>query len=72
MTDSSKEVFLSGLFLGILLATIVVVSVPMHETSPPLHLESTLPKNCTTGEKVIVTTPTPVEFYVCEAVWKRR
>ncbi len=55
----------TSFILGFLLALGVV-------SPPELHWEATLPRKCTTGEKVLVTTPTPVEYYVCESVWKRR
>lgn len=36
------------------------------------HNEATLPATCNQGQRVLVTTPVPVEYYVCEAHWVRR
>lgn len=61
--------FLIGLASGFLIGVLTMaITLSPHD----LRYESKLPKTCQTTEKVIVTTPTPVEYYICESHWVRR
>ena len=69
-----KTIDFASWFLGFLSCAlcVVVILVPHYEPDILVYKKAALPDHCQVGNKVIVTTPTPNEYYECEAHWVRR
>ena len=66
---------ISGATLGFMLGTLLtIVIISMAKSPRSLRREAVLPLHCIAGEQVVLTTPTPIEFYTCEGEphWVKR
>lgn len=55
-----------------IIVIIFVVILSLTETDKRVRREAELPKKCSVGEQVLMTTAPTSELYVCESRWVRR